>query len=969
MSRLRDRRRVESVVRRAAWEGLEGLEPRQHLALVMWTGGAATNEWNDAGNWSGNAVPGASADVVIPANASAAEILVNAGIPAIASLVSHKPIRIDAWTLQVAGTSTLEVGAELRLSGGTFRGGGTTQLNGGAVWEGGTLTSAAGGSVEIPVGQSMSIVVGSNHHLSTTLKNYGTLNWTGGTIILDNAGVLRNEPGGTFTITALNGDVLDSGVGTSILNLGQMTVNVPNGSAIDVNPKFYHRTAPGAAGLSVASGDLILRGDGENNQTIDVAAGARMVLHNANSNGTFVHKNATYTGAGELVFSRGIQQINGFANFAATTTAALGTITAATGTNPRILGSLTIAGATLSNAEKLIVYGTLTFNAGTINGTGELSIFNAPGQPVARFIWNDGDITGTGLLKVYSTGKMQILTSAGRNLTRTLENRGSLVWGAGTVFLQSSGKINNFGTFDAKAPGFSINGSAGSWVRNHAALNTTIPAGQAIYFNCEVINDADAPAMATLTVTGGTPWFNTQGLMSDRILLNSGAEVVFSGNASPGFTFRDLVTGSVNTSGVPGTQGKRVRVDAGTVTLLGTSTFGVPVAGQGAATIKAGANAGGVPSRVLGTMTLEGATLNTDKPLTIAGSLFVTAFITGTDVLRIDSGSAQNPARLSWLGGSIGGAGDLIIAAGQRLEITGNLAHTLARDLFNLGTIIWNGGSIFLDDGGVLNNEVGGVFNARLNNGSINDASIGTPLAFVNRGTFSVHVTPGTSTFINVGFVFSNLGHVIVTQGTLQILSDITQLTGSFQAGYTLGGGRWTASGNAAIDLGIGFRTVVAVAQAQTGLPANPTVISLAGAALFNNLASVRSNAGRIFLGTGATLTVSVAGFTFENSGRIDVMQGATLVVALGNYRQTAAGMTVIGIASSQSHGRINVLAGTTQIAGVLLTQYVGGYSPIVNQSFIILTYTAGLVGQFVLQPASASMLAYVLGQVRLIML
>ncbi|MFN0134328.1 MAG: beta strand repeat-containing protein [Phycisphaerales bacterium] len=979
MQIVRDRRRARSLVREAgglrergarnAWEGCDALEARQHLAVITWDGGAGTNEWNDANNWSGNVVPGVLDEARI-LTAAFPEILVNSNVGSIAALLSQKPIRINGTgALAVSGISTFEPGAPLRLDGGTFTGGTLTQLNGGALWTDGNLGSDAGGSVEVPVGQAMTITTGGNHLLGTTLKNFGTLNWAGvHPIFLASTGIIRNEVGGSFNLTAINSYIREQGgaVGTSVLNLGTMVVNTVAGSTIEIGAPFYHRTTPGTTGLLVVQGKLSIEDIGENNQTIGVSTGAFLDFDNANGNNTFVHKNASYVGGGIVTLKGGIQQINGAVTFNAPTTATLGSITTAAGTTPRIFGTFTISGAMLNNADKLIVYGTLVYNSGSINGAGELSIFNTPGQPVARMVWNDGDITGAGLLKVYSTGKLQIFTGAARNLTRTLENRGTVVWGAGTIFLQSSGIINNFGTFEAKAPGAAINGNAGSRLRNHATMNVTIPSGQTMAFNCEFINNADAPALATLTVTGGTPWFNTQGTISDRLRLNSGAEIVFSGNASPGFNFTDLTTSSVNTSGVPGTQGKRVHIQNGTVTLLGTSTFGVQVVATGPAIVKTGANAGGVSSRVFGTLTIDGATLNTDKPLRISGTLIAGGVITGTDTLTISSDTGQPPARLVWLVGSIGGLGQVVIAAGQRLEISNAASHVLARTLTNLGTIIWNGGSIFLDDGGTLiNDAVGatlGTFNARMPNGSILDASQGTPTAFINRGIFSVNITPGTSISIQTGFVFSNLGQVIVTQGTLSMFSQVAQLTGSGE--FTLNGGRWTATGNSSIDFG--FRAVTTIAPGPAG---NATVISLTGAATFTSLLALRSNAGRLFLGTGANLAVSIAGFTFTNSGRLDVMPGANFVVALGNFKQTGAGQTNIGIASASSYGQIEVLLGTTEIAGLLTTQYLGGYVPVSGQTFAILTYTAGLVGQYVLQGQSPSTLAYLPGAVRLIML
>ncbi len=74
---------------------LEKLEDRINPATLIWDGEAGTFNWNDAKNWSTNALPSVTDDVVIPDLSGTPEILVDAST-AIRSLDSRELVKVTA---------------------------------------------------------------------------------------------------------------------------------------------------------------------------------------------------------------------------------------------------------------------------------------------------------------------------------------------------------------------------------------------------------------------------------------------------------------------------------------------------------------------------------------------------------------------------------------------------------------------------------------------------------------------------------------------------------------------------------------------------------------------------------------------------------------------------------------------------------------------------------------------------------
>lgn len=99
---------------------------------VTWDGGAGTNSWFDAANWSDDKIPGINSIVIIPAQSNLNEIHVDLNV-SVRSVESREPLRISAidaftpLTFQVtSGASALHAGLTLRAATVTTRYSGTT---------------------------------------------------------------------------------------------------------------------------------------------------------------------------------------------------------------------------------------------------------------------------------------------------------------------------------------------------------------------------------------------------------------------------------------------------------------------------------------------------------------------------------------------------------------------------------------------------------------------------------------------------------------------------------------------------------------------------------------------------------------------------------------------------------------------------------------------------------------------------
>jgi hypothetical protein len=164
------RRRLSRLARRRML-GLESLEERRLLATIRWDGGANTLNWTDAANWSGDALPGASDDVVIPDLGTSGvvdqTISISSASYSVRSITTAERVHITGGTLTV-GASTVDT-AVLAGTGNIEVSGGTVALAG-TNWENTSTLAISSGTL--------------NLEGSFTQSRLGTFSRSGGTVNL-----------------------------------------------------------------------------------------------------------------------------------------------------------------------------------------------------------------------------------------------------------------------------------------------------------------------------------------------------------------------------------------------------------------------------------------------------------------------------------------------------------------------------------------------------------------------------------------------------------------------------------------------------------------------------------------------------------------------------------------------------------------------------------------------------------------
>ncbi|MFZ1265020.1 MAG: hypothetical protein WAU95_01010, partial [Anaerolineae bacterium] len=250
------------------------------------------------------------------------------------------------------------------------------------------------------------------------------------------------------------------------------------------------------------------------------------------------------------------------------------------------------------------------------------------------------------------------------------------------------------------------------------------------------------------------------------------------------------------------------------------------------------------------------------------------------------SGTLTVTQNMTWTAGSWNDNGTTVIPVGATLVINGSVSiwqHTV----HNKGTTIWSGASdISISNGSVFNNLAGALFEAQ-NDRTINSIQLGG--VFNNAGVFRKLSGAGNTTVTSV--TFNNSGSVEALSGTLGFVGGYSQSAGSL----TLGGGNVQANGTLALNGGSlnGVGTVTA------------------------NV----SNSGQIAPGNGGAGALAIVGAYTQAAG-------GTLNIELG------------GLTAGSQHDQLTV-SGAVTLNGTLNVTLINGFSPAVNDNFIVLTYAS----------------------------
>lgn len=773
----------------------------------------ATTSWKNKNNWS--ATSGGTGGATVPGSSDTAYFDSNGnGNCNIDSLVNVKRFEVQStYTSTISqNANTITVGSGgMSMNGGTFTGGSSTITSAGVVIAGTAFTSTSGtlnstGNFTISSGSFThnNGKVSLNATLTLTVSN------TGGSTFYD----LTMAPTSTATIT------VTSTTSTTVSNTythGGTALLVLNGGTLNVTGNMTVTNNTGGGG-----GTALIKFNGTGTQTFTGTStngiGSLPSIEINKSSGT-LNLASIITVLGNWTYTAGT--VN-----AGTSTVIFSTTKTITGTHTlkKVIFSgsssstFTIAsGTTLSVDSTLIIGGTtqaLTFNTGTINANGDVSVINtntssSPGSATI-VIHGTGSQSFSGQ-GTYGGGRLcnvEINKSSGTvTLSDTLTIIGNWTYTAGTVnagssFIIFGGTKTISGSHTLNHVTFSGTGAATYTIASGTTLTVAgtlyIPGTTASTFSTGTIaaqGDISANNSAT-TGGGGTA----------TLLINGGSSQTFAGGSTWGaarlcniqinksggtLTLSNIITalGSWTWSSGTVSPGSSTIIFSGTKTITGTHTLGnINFNGTGASTYTI---ASGTTLSATGTITIDGTsavTLNT-------GTINAQGDVTVTN----SSGSSGGSASINFNGtGTQTLTGSGTTGAGYLPNVTINKSSTDTLKL--VSTISCNGDWTYTS--GIVNPGTSSVVLTGTKN--LDAQGTSTTMSFYKLATYS----SGTRTLT----------------GNADVDNDFTIASGTTMAAssYTMNvGGKWNdvgtfTSGTSTIVFdGSSYRTITKSGGAQ----------------------------------------------------------------------------------------------------------------------------------------------------------
>ncbi|AOF82424.1 hypothetical protein BSY238_2488 [Methyloversatilis sp. RAC08] len=449
---------------------------------ICWDGGAGSQLWTDAANWTGDVLPGVN-DLVFITLAGGANVVLNA-IP----------------TVTVAGL-TIGNANSLTLTGGVLNAPTTVQ-------PGGTLS-----------------LDGGNLNFGNALLNNGTLNYNGGTMsgnVFTNNGTLNVLSGsvGNLTTTRLNNNgsvIIDSGATFEFGNGGGMIF--ANNGSVDVE----------SGTLSVLAHDTDAAGPGADSGAYSVDSGATLRFRDAFRD---FGPGSSITGPGDVeftAFSGGVFNVNGSYNVGGETRVSGNTLV--NFNSNATFGDLRVAGNIGGNGA-LTMTDDLIWTSGSIGGNGRAIVVRGDTVLDGSNLALNGavlNIGGSGLLdtgtQLALNGGSQLIVSDGASLglgsntsvggTGSLVNRGTLEGTLGGGTSNVAVRLVNDGNVQASAGNLGLTGGIGGGGLFVIGDNATMELGGDLppdIFNriggngTLSFSPTSAPVInQTFAATGGTP--------------------------------------------------------------------------------------------------------------------------------------------------------------------------------------------------------------------------------------------------------------------------------------------------------------------------------------------------------------------------------------------------------------------------------------------------------------------------------
>ena len=732
--------------------------------------------------------------------------------------------------------------AQIYTSANTFTGGGTL-----------AFTGATG---------SLTVIDHVNGTADVAMAAGGLVNVQSGSVLARGTNVFAGNQAG-LTIAA--GASFDGGSGAAI------TVDALNGGGSYVGN--------GALTVGVAGGSGSFAG------TIGNENGATTSLTKAGAGTETLSGANTYSGATSI--TGGTLALSGSGSIAnssvAVSTGATFDISTLTGGTSVV--SLTGAGATALGVNTLTLTNAGGTYAGTITGTGGLTVAGGTFTYGASDILDDrATLTVNGGATVNLAGYSD--TVATLNLYGTLENGGLLTAATYNAFAGSTiGQSISTGTLN-------VYGNT-SLTAATAATPVNVYAGTLSTASAELLSDTGAVNIASggTLALGGNETIGSLGDLAYNGTTNGGTVqlgqyTLSAGGANTSTSFSGIVTGT----------GGLTKTGTGTLTLSGANTY------TGTTTVSGGTLQGSTTS-IAGSTIVDNATLAYNQ----AASGTVAQAISGSGVVTVTGLAAGNALTF---GGANSQAGGFAVTDASIVAFTGtaNGADT----------------EVTLQGAGTL-----------VNTGTIAGTTTGVAAIGTSGTTTVTNASTGTISGASYGVQSSGAGALLLTNygtitGAVSALSTGAN-TLSLRAGSTTGAVT-TGSGNDTLALYTGFIAANPVVDATTGLTLRPA--GTYAAAAF----------GAIDLGAGANvLNLRGMGDGSQANGAAGSIDLSTVANAGTITKQDAGTWTLAGAVTDAvtSAATINAGIGGTPGSGGLLVFSGSGLTGTINVNGATIRATA----------------------------
>ncbi|MEO6280661.1 filamentous hemagglutinin N-terminal domain-containing protein [Roseateles sp.] len=806
--------------------------------------------------------------------------------------------RVGALTINSSGATTFS--AAVNAASVTTDAAGTLAINGGSVDTTGAQsfgeramlgasTTLTGDAVTLSGGAdgSATLTIAGASTLGGDISTTGAQSYNGAVTLAADASFSANGVAFASTVDGARNLTVNSGAGAAsfggavggTIRLGALTVNSSDATTFSA--------AVNAASVT-ATGTLAINGGSVNTTGVQNFGDAVTLGSDATLSGNGVAFASAVDGARNLTVNSGA----GAASFGGTVggTTRVGALTINSS------GATTFTAAVNAASVTTDAAGTLAINGGSVNTTGaqtfgERAVLGAnttlTGSSVGLSAGADGTATAARTLTIAGAstlgGDISSTGAQSYNGAVTLAADATLS-GNGVAFSGSVDGARNL-TVNSGAGAASFGGAVGGTTRLGAL---TVNSSGATTFTAAV-NAASVTTTGTLAINGGS--VNTTGAQNFGGAITLGADATLSGD---GVAFASTVDGARNLTVNSGAGAASFGGTVGGTTRLGA----LVVNSSGATTFTAAVNAASVTTDAVGTLAINGGSVNTT-----GAQSFGERAVLGASTALIGSS-------VSLSAGADGSA-----SAGQALTIAG--ASTLGGDISTTGAQSYNGAVTLAADATLSGNGVAfastvdGARSLTVNSGT-GIASFGGTVGGTTRlGALAVN-SSGATTFagsVNAASVTTDAA------GTLAINGGSVNTTGAQSFGERAAlGASTTLTGNA-VSLSAGADATTTAGQTLTiaGASTLGGDISTTGAQSYN---------GAVTLATDATLSGNGVAFasTVDGARNLTVNSGA----GAASFGGAVGGTTRVGALAVNSSGAttfagsVNAASVTTDAAGSL---------------------------------------------------